>query len=286
MKEKKIMLEINCPPSKIFEFTLNPNNTHLWVDNIVQEETNESPTRIETEYKNLNKQDKWTVYEIVRLESNEMFEMKQKNGLYHVRYTFEPVSDNKTKLTYFEWVDEGELEEPFSLAILQKLKEIVEKQSTKMAKDVIEKILYITIATSNKEGVPWNSPVYSAYDESYNFYWASYVENQHSKNIRANQNVFIVIYDSTVPEGTGFGVYMEGKAYQLDKDDVEEIKHAIKLLSERVNKKPRSPEEFLEGFPRRIFKFVPEKIWVNSEGEIKGNYVDTRIDITDAILKT
>jgi len=38
-------------------------------------------------------------------------------------------------------------------------------------------------------------------------------------------------------------------------------------------------------FPRRIFKFVPEKVWVNSEGDVNGNFVDTRIDITEEILK-
>jgi len=37
-------------------------------------------------------------------------------------YTFEKVSDNKTKLTYFEWVENGELESPFTLAVLEKLK--------------------------------------------------------------------------------------------------------------------------------------------------------------------
>jgi len=126
MKENKILIEINCSASKIFKFTLNPINTPLWIDNIVREETNESPTRIGTEYKNLNKQGKWTMYEIVRFEPNRMFEMKQKNSSYHVRYTLEPISDNKTKLTYFEWVDEGKLEEPFSSAILEKLKEILE----------------------------------------------------------------------------------------------------------------------------------------------------------------
>lgn len=128
MKQNRLSIEINCPASKIFKFTLNPANTHLWIDNIVREETNESPAKIGTEYKNLNRQGKWTTYEIVRFKPNRMFEMKQENSSYHVRYTFEPVSGNKTKLTYFEWVEKGELEEPFPPIILERLKEIVEKQ--------------------------------------------------------------------------------------------------------------------------------------------------------------
>jgi general stress protein 26 len=67
------------------------------------------------------------------------------------------------------------------------------------AKEIISKILYITIATVTPEGKPWNSPVYSAFDEDYNFYWNSWKENQHSKNIERNNDIFIVIYDSTLP---------------------------------------------------------------------------------------
>lgn len=153
------------------------------------------------------------------------------------------------------------------------------------ARIVINDILYLTIATTDKNNQPWNSPVYSAFDKNYNFYWASWKENQHSKNITENGKVFVVIYDSTVPESTGFGVYMRGKAHQLEKTDAIEIIKALKLLYSRKSKKPRKLEEFLGILPRRIYKFVPEQVWVNSEGDIKGNFVDTRIEITQEILK-
>ena len=39
-----------------------------------------------------------------------------------------------------------------------------------LAKKIIEEIWYITIATASKNSIPWNSPVYFAYDEDYNFY--------------------------------------------------------------------------------------------------------------------
>lgn len=148
------------------------------------------------------------------------------------------------------------------------------------ARGIIEKILYITIATSSKDGKPWNSPVYSACDEDYNFFWASWRENQHSKNIRENSNVFIVIYDSTVPEGTGEGVYIRAKAYELDNE--KEIKHAIKYLDGRVNKK-KDPKTRIAQFqgnkPRRVYKAVPGKVWINGEGDINGEYIDKRVEI-------
>lgn len=159
----------------------------------------------------------------------------------------------------------------------------MKKELNKRAREIIAKILYITIATSTKDGIPWNSPVYSAFDESYNFYWISWLENQHSKNIKDNNQVFIVIYDSTVPEGMGKGVYIQAKAYGLDRE--KEIEHALSYLDGRVSKKGHHKiSQFIGTMPRRIYKAVPEKIWVNDEGGINGEYIDTREEIDLAQL--
>ena len=96
--------------------------------------------------------------------------------------------------------------------------------------------------------------------------------------------MFAVIYDSTASEGTGFGVYLQGRARQLGIKDVAEIMKAIKLCYQRKNKKPRTLKEFLGLFPRRMYQFTPEKVWVNGDGKIKGNFVDTRAEITKELL--
>ncbi len=156
----------------------------------------------------------------------------------------------------------------------------MEKNLVDEAKDIISKILYITIATVNKNGEPWNSPVFSAFDENYNFYWNSWTESQHSKNIETNNNVFIVIYDSTVAEGTGKGVYVKAKARKLGEEN--EINKGYELLTKRRNKlssKLRTADDFLEGNPRQIYKAVPERVWVNGNGEINGEFIDTRTEI-------
>lgn len=149
------------------------------------------------------------------------------------------------------------------------------------AKKIIEKILYITIATASKDAVPWNSPVYSAFDEDYNFYWASDQNGQHSKNIAENNKVFLVIYDSTVPEGTGEGVYVQATAHMLT--DEEDIRNALKYLDGRV-KKQKDPKtrvaEFQGDKPRRLYKAVPEKFWMNGDGDINGDYIDIRMEVS------
>lgn len=148
------------------------------------------------------------------------------------------------------------------------------------AKQIIENIVYITIATVTPEGLPWNTPVYSAFDEQYNLYWNSWKENQHSLNIANNPNVFVVIYNSTVAEGTGEGVYIQAKVQMLTEKN--EIEAARVLLHKRKNKpssKLRTPEEFMSEYPRRVYKAVPERMWLNEAGEVNGNYVDKRVEV-------
>lgn len=150
-------------------------------------------------------------------------------------------------------------------------------QNTERAKEIISKIIYLTIATVSKDGQPWNTPVYSAFDAEYNFYWASDQNGQHSRNIAENEKVFIVIYDSTVPEGIGEGVYVQATAKALT--DIEEVREASKLLADRKNREPRNPEQYLGEYPRRIYKATPIKFWMNGDGQVNGNYIDTRVEV-------
>ncbi|MBP6993733.1 pyridoxamine 5'-phosphate oxidase family protein [Candidatus Woesebacteria bacterium] len=156
-------------------------------------------------------------------------------------------------------------------------------QKLEITKDIIQKISYLNIASITPEGMPWNSPVYTSFDADLNFFWVSWHKNQHSINIRNNPHVFTTIYDSTIPAGTGVGVYMEGKAYELS--NLKETIHALKTHYGREKRKPRDVIEFMKKFPRRAYKFVPEKVWVNVDGEVKGNFVDKRVEVNILELK-
>ncbi len=46
---------------------------------------------------------------------------------YYVEYTYRELSYDKTELEYFEYVEKWNLENPFTLDILKKLKEVIEK---------------------------------------------------------------------------------------------------------------------------------------------------------------
>ena len=59
----------------------------------------------------------------------------------------------------------------------------------------------------------------------------------------------IVVYDSTVPPGTGKGVYMEARAYELT--DSRECSHAFAYLRRRGWEHPASRRHGGWGNPAR-----------------------------------
>ncbi|HSX28617.1 MAG TPA: pyridoxamine 5'-phosphate oxidase family protein [Candidatus Saccharimonadales bacterium] len=95
------------------------------------------------------------------------------------------------------------------------------------AQAILNKINYATLATTDVDGNPWNSPVYCAYDKGYNVYWGSHAESQHSKNIRASGKVFIVVYDSTAEPGQGEGVYIQAQVVELTHPEEIVAAHAL-----------------------------------------------------------
>lgn len=159
----------------------------------------------------------------------------------------------------------------------------------KRAAEIINRILYITIATTSEDGQPWNSPVYSGFDKDLNFYWSSDKAGQHSKNIRANGKAFLVIYDSTAPEGTGEGVYLQCEVVELGEH--EEIMAARRTTQTRKGQldemAENEPAKFTGSAVRRVYKAVPQRIWMNDvELDENDKYIrDIRVEVSKEELK-
>jgi len=134
-------------------------------------------------------------------------------------------------------------------------------KEAELAKKAIKKNIYITLATASKDAVPWNTPLFFAYDDKYTIYWISSQNCVHSANISENENVAIVIYDSTAQEGKGFGVYMSAKASVVD--GAGEIKNALKLIYKRSRRPAPQASKFMGDALRKVYKAVPNLIFVN-----------------------
>lgn len=130
ISETKQTIIIERAANDAFTFTIDPANTPKWVDGVVKEITNETPTRLGTIYKNQDSVGNWAEFEITGFDPGVMFEMTKSGDDTHVRYTFRPLEQRRCELEYSVWVSNGNISERFSQAnirtILNKLKSVIE----------------------------------------------------------------------------------------------------------------------------------------------------------------
>ena len=128
MNKKTLTVVINKPIAEVFEASINPANTPLWIDTMAEEQTSDWPVKLGTKYKNRGHSGGWTDYEVTKFKLNELFELTQSSGEYRVEYIYTPKGETVTELQYTEWVEVGELENPLSMETLNTLKSLIEEQ--------------------------------------------------------------------------------------------------------------------------------------------------------------
>ena len=89
------------------------------------------------------------------------------------------------------------------------------------ARAIIDENRYMTLGTADTTGRPWVSPVWYAPEAYREFFWVSYPDARHSRNVAARPEIAIVIFDSRVPVGSGQGVYMSAVAEQVADAELE-----------------------------------------------------------------
>ena len=127
MQRNTLHIVINRPVSDVFAFTIDPKNTPQWIAHIQEEETNEWPVRVGTIYRNRGKSDEWSDYIVTQIDTDRIFELQSKDGTYHVRYTYKPMDTHQTEMEYEEWVDAGELSQPFTQGVMRTLQSALEE---------------------------------------------------------------------------------------------------------------------------------------------------------------
>lgn len=123
MKYNKLIITINKPLGQVFAFCITPPKAKLWVPNIVNETTNEWPVKVGTIYTEYKSNNSFFKIIVTDQKENEYIEWKTEDDNYHVRYEFRPIDQNTTEL---EYVETGDVSEPFTQEILRELKEAIE----------------------------------------------------------------------------------------------------------------------------------------------------------------
>jgi Pyridoxamine 5'-phosphate oxidase len=98
-----------------------------------------------------------------------------------------------------------------------------------VARRIVDANRYMTLGTADASGRPWVSPVWYAKEGYGAFLWVSRPGTRHSLNLAERPEISVVIFDSTVPIGTGVAVYMSGSAKELTEDELE---RGIEVFSE------------------------------------------------------
>ena len=123
-----------------------------------------------------------------------------------------------------------------------------------LARALIDANAYMTLATADRDGRPWASPVWFAHEDYTTFFWVSRPDARHSRNLERRPQIAIVIFDSTVPEGDAQAVYIEAEA-ELVPDD--EQAHGMEVFSRRSEARggePWTTGDVTAPAPHRVYR--------------------------------
>ena len=93
------------------------------------------------------------------------------------------------------------------------------RQLRAVAESIVDSNRFMTLATADRDGLPWASPVWYAPVGYGEFLWVSSPEARHSRNLAVRPDLAIVIFDSHEAGGWK-ALYLSATAEQLE--DVEE----------------------------------------------------------------
>jgi nitroimidazol reductase NimA-like FMN-containing flavoprotein (pyridoxamine 5'-phosphate oxidase superfamily) len=132
-----------------------------------------------------------------------------------------------------------------------------------MARDIIESNRYMVLGTADGAGVPWVTPVWYAQSAYRRFIWVSSPDRRHSRNVRAQTEVSIVIFDSQVAVGDARAIYMSARAEELSGAELERDVALFEAAS-RAQGLTRSwaLEDMLAPSPYRLYRATVSRHWV------------------------
>lgn len=145
------------------------------------------------------------------------------------------------------------------------------------AQNILQRCIYANIATSGEDG-PWNTPVTALPDNDLTFFWSSWTQAVHSRNVSGNRQAFLTFYDSTRVRGTNnmMCLYLQCDAGEVT--DRAQAAAAAKLLypDEQVDL-----NMFLGDGIKRFYFAKPRKAWLNclSERELEPSTLKMRAEV-------
>ena len=144
-----------------------------------------------------------------------------------------------------------------------------EHERAELARGIIDANLYMTLATADREGRPWASPVYYAVDGYRELVWVSDPGATHSRNLAERPQIAIVIYDSRTTPAERQAVYLEAVAHQVSPDELDD---ALEIFSRRSIEHGLSAwgrDDVTEPRQFRMFEATATQHWILGETDVR-----------------
>jgi nitroimidazol reductase NimA-like FMN-containing flavoprotein (pyridoxamine 5'-phosphate oxidase superfamily) len=87
-----------------------------------------------------------------------------------------------------------------------------------VAREIIDANIYMVLATADRSGRPWATPVQYATEDRREFFWVSRPDVTHSRNLGERPELGIVIFDSHIPGENRQAVYMSATGREVPPD--------------------------------------------------------------------
>lgn len=138
----------------------------------------------------------------------------------------------------------------------------------KLARQIIKSNEYLALATVDDEKGVWICILCYAYDQNFNFYFASIDSSRHSRNISKNKAISFAIYDSRQDWGAGVGLQIEGMVEKVSESSLREVKETYFSRSYPYGQISRDFEKefrkLLNNKTYQFYKIKPTKVWINN----------------------
>jgi hypothetical protein len=147
------------------------------------------------------------------------------------------------------------------------------------AKELIHTSRYISLATTNADGSPHNSPVRFLYDEKLeHIYWGSNAEALHSQNILRTGQIFAVLFDRI--EFGGVYIQCEG-GHILEGKELEVGLEIVNSFRAKAGEQKIASDYYSAGSVQKLWSAKITHIWINLPVRDENGFIlkDERVEI-------
>jgi hypothetical protein len=136
-----------------------------------------------------------------------------------------------------------------------------------IARRIIDENSYATLATADVDGHPWVTPVWFAERGLRQYVWVSRTTRRHSQNVAQRAEMALVVFDSTVPVGSGNAVYVEAAAAQVPEHELAAALAVFNAKCEASGLSTWDTSTVSGDAPHRLYLATAAQVWVLDDHE-------------------